>query len=72
MLLAFNSNIKVGLMNNLGYNQFKNTVTNNIPFDNSYITKIPFEDVKFQQEITDHYTEDVAAMGVQLRKNCYD
>lgn len=67
-VLAFNSSVKVGLMNNLGYNEFKNLVDKNIKFDPAYINGINFEDVKRQQDIADHFTDAVANMGVQLRK----
>lgn len=74
-VLAFNSAVKVGLFQNIGFtdfiknvDKFKNDKIVDNTFKETNIVKVPIEDVKKQQEISDHITESKQIIGSQLKK----
>lgn len=74
-VLAFNSAVKVGLFQNIGFtdfiknvDKFKNDKIIDNTFKETNIVKVPIEDVKKQQEISDHITHSKQIIGSQLKK----
>lgn len=74
-VLAFNSAVKVGLFQNIGFtdfiknvDKFKNDKIVDNTFKETNIVKVPIEDVKKQQEISDHITHSEQIIGSQLKK----